>query len=105
MKTSFSGIILLLSAAAAVNYALRAVPLLLLRRRLSNPRLAALLRYMPYALLSAMVIPGVFGSTGTVSSAAIGFTVAFALSFFNGGLTLVAAAACAAVYAAEALLH
>ncbi|MDO5314310.1 MAG: AzlD domain-containing protein, partial [bacterium] len=48
---------------ALVTYLLRVVPLVLLRRPLQNPHFVALLEYMPYALLSAMIFPDIFYAT------------------------------------------
>lgn len=93
---------------ALVTYLLRAVPLVLLRRPLRNPFLVALLEYMPYALLSAMIFPDVFYATdpsaafpGRVPVPALaGTATAVVLAFCRLSLPLVACAAtCAACLA------
>ena len=90
---------LILSVAAA-SYALRALPLALLRRPLRNPRLVAFIERLPYAILAAMVVPDVFSSTGEPVSATVGFGVALLLALLGRSLPLVAAAATAAAIAA-----
>ena len=90
----------LVLAVAAASYALRALPLALLRRPLRNPRLVAFIERLPYAILAAMVVPDVFSSTGEPVSAAIGFGVALLLALLGRSLPLVAAAATAAAIAA-----
>ena len=89
----------LVLAVAAASYALRALPLALLRRPLRNPRLVAFIERLPYAILAAMVVPDVFSSTGEPASAAVGFAVALALALLGRSLPLVAAAATAAAIA------
>ena len=90
----------LVLAVAAASYALRAIPLALLRRPLRNPRLVAFIERLPYAILAAMVVPDVFSSTGDPLSAAVGFAVALVLALLGRSLPLVAAAATAAAIAA-----
>ena len=89
----------LVLAVAAASYALRALPLALLRRPLRNPRLVAFIERLPYAILAAMVVPDVFSSTGEPASAAVGFAVALLLALLGRSLPLVAAAATAAAIA------
>lgn len=95
----------LILAVAAASYALRALPLALLRRPLRDPRLVAFIERLPYALLAAMVVPDVFSSTGDPLSAVIGFAVALVLALLDRSLPLVAAAATAAAIAVVIALH
>lgn len=99
----------LIAVTAVATYLLRVVPLVLLRRPLRNRYLVALLEYMPYALLSAMIFPAVFYVTGgdfpnapTIPSIA-GTAVALILAFFGLNLPLVACAATIATYVASVL--
>ena len=94
----------LILAVALASYALRVLPLALLRRPLRNPRLVAFIERLPYAILAAMVVPGAFSSTGDTRTAAAGFAVALLLSLLGRSLPLVAAAATAAAFVAQALL-
>ena len=89
----------LILAVAAASYALRVIPLALLRRPLRNPRLVAFIERLPYAILAAMVVPDVFSSTGEPASAAVGFAVALVLALLGRSLPVVAAAATAAAVA------
>ena len=99
----------LIAVTALVTYALRAVPLALLRRPLRNPHLVALLEYLPYALLSAMIFPAVLYSVGENAEfpampalpSVVGAAVAFALGFRGLSLPLVAGAATLAAYVAS----
>lgn len=83
---------LILSVAAA-TFLLRAVPLTLLRRPLESPRAVAFIGFLPYAILAAMVVPGIFTSGGTPAASWAGAAVAFWLAFWGRSLPMVAAVA------------
>ena len=48
---------------AAVSYAIRALPLTLIRKQIKNQFLQSFLYYVPYAVLGAMTFPAIFTST------------------------------------------
>lgn len=85
---------------AGVTYLIRMAPLVLFRKKLRSRLLESLFYYLPYAVLSAMVIPAVFSSTGSLLTAAVGLFVAVVLAFFNRSLVTVALGASAAAYLA-----
>lgn len=86
-------IFLLILATSIATYILRIVPLALLRKPLREPHVVAFIEYLPYAILTAMVVPGIFGSTGSLTSAIAGTVVALALALMNRSLPIVVAAA------------
>jgi len=83
---------------AGVTYLIRMTPFVLFRKKIKNNFIRSLLHYLPYAVLSAMVIPGVFSSTGSVLTASVGLAVACILAFFDRSLIIVALGASAAAY-------
>ena len=83
---------------AGVTYLIRMTPFVLFRKKIKNNFVRSLLHYLPYAVLSAMVIPGVFSSTGSVITAAVGLAAACLLAFFDCSLIIVALGASAAAY-------
>lgn len=102
----------LILGTALVTYLLRILPLAILRRPLRNRFLVALLEYMPYALLSAMIFPDLFYATapdGVAFPASpplpsiIGGCIALILAFFRLSLPLVAGLATAAAFLATFL--
>ncbi len=97
---SLLGLILLVAAA---TYLLRALPLVLLRRPLRSPRAVAFIAYLPYAILTAMILPGIFSSTGDRVSSWTGFAVAMCCALAGCSLPVVALAATAAAYACVVL--
>ena len=67
---------------ALVTYAVRAIPLVLIRRKIKNQFILSFLYYMPYAVLSVMTVPAVFFVTNHIITAASGVVVALILAFF-----------------------
>ena len=96
---------LLMAVMAATTYLIRALPFTSeIARKIRSRFARSFLSYAPYAVLTAMTVPAVFSSTASVPSAVAGVCVAVALAFRRCSLLTVAAAACAAAFAAQWLL-
>ena len=93
-----------LAVMAGVTYLVRAVPFVLINRKLTNRYLRAFFNYIPYAVLASMTIPAVFYSTDSVVTATAGFLTALALAFMKKSLLTVALSASAAVLISSLLL-
>lgn len=83
---------------AGVTYLIRMTPLVLFRKKIRSRFFKSVLFYMPYAVLSAMVIPSVFSSTDSIITAAVGLVAAIVLAFCNRSLITVALGASAAAF-------
>lgn len=83
---------------AGVTYLVRMAPFVLFRKKIRSRYFRSLLFYMPYAVLSAMVIPSVFSSTGSLLTAAVGFFAAVILALLNRSLIVVAIGASLAAF-------
>lgn len=83
------------------TYLIRAIPFAIIKEKINNRFVRSFLYYIPYAVLTAMTIPAIFYSTNWWLSAAVGLLLAIILSLKGKGLTTVAVAACAAVFAVE----
>ena len=90
---------------AGVTYLIRMRPLAFFRRKVRSRFFRSLLYYLPYAVLSAMVIPSVFSSTGSVITAAVGLAVAVLLAWLERSLIVVALGASTAAYLAGVILQ
>ncbi len=86
---------------AIVTYAIRAIPLVFIRRDIKSVFIRSFLYYVPYAVLGAMTIPAIFFATQSIVSAAVGLIAAVILAWFDRGLLTVAVVACIAVYITE----
>ncbi|MBQ3432246.1 MAG: AzlD domain-containing protein [Clostridia bacterium] len=102
---SYASFLPYLLVMALVTYAVRVIPLVLVKKKIENRFILSFLHYMPYAVLSVMTVPAVFYATGNVYSALVGVIVALILAFFKRSLLLVAASASAAVLAAELVIR
>lgn len=96
---------LYLSVAAGVTYLVRMLPLVLVKKKITNTFLLSFLNYIPYAVLSVMTIPAIFYATDYRLSAVLGFAVAMILSYFEQSLVKVAAISCGVAFVAELLLR
>ena len=88
---------------AGVTYLIRALPLVLCRKKIQNRYLLSFLYYMPYAVLSAMTVPAIFFATESILAASAGFLVALILAFFKRSLITVASGAVVGVLAVSLL--
>lgn len=89
---------------AGVTYLIRMIPFAAFRRQIKSRFFRSFLYYVPYAVLTAMTIPAIFYSTGSLTTAAFGTAVALALAYFDMPLIVVALAASAAAFGAVYLM-
>lgn len=101
MSTTY--ILLCIAVMAAVTYLIRAIPMVVFRKKIQNRWVESFLYYVPYVVLAAMTFPAVFSSTGSFLSAAAGCVVALALAFFDKGLLTVAVGAALAAFITQVL--
>lgn len=83
---------------AIVTYIPRMLPMVLVKSKIKSKFIKSFLFYVPYAVLGAMIFPGVLYSTGSIGSASAGLIVAVLLAFFNKKLLTVALGAILSVY-------
>jgi len=84
---------------AGVTYLIRMIPFTVFQKKIRSRFVLSFLHYVPYAVLSAMTIPAIFYSTGSMVTAAAGTVVAIVLAYFEKPLIVVALAASAAALA------
>lgn len=92
------------AAMALTTYLIRVIPFVAFQKKIRSPFLRSFLYYIPYAVLSAMTLPAIFYSTGSVLTAAVGLGVALILSYRRGSLLLVAVSACSAALVTDWLI-
>ena len=61
---------------AGTTYLIRALPMLLVRRKIKSHFVQSFLYYVPYAVLAAMTVPAILESTASAVSAMAGLAVA-----------------------------
>ncbi len=82
-------IIIYILVMAVVTYLIRMLPLVLIRKEIKSNFIKSFLYYVPFVTLATMIFPAVLYSTGSVTSATIGFIVALVLSYFGQDLMTV----------------
>lgn len=89
---------------AGVTYAVRVLPLTLIRRRITNQFLRSFLYYVPYVTLAVMTFPAILDATQTPIAGALALVVGILLAWFGASLFKVSIACCAVVFVAEFIL-
>ena len=93
-----------LIVAALTLYAVRALPMTLIRKDIKSPFIRSFLYYVPYVTLSVMTFPAILEATGNTISAWAGFVTALVIAYIDGNLFSVAIGACIMVYIVELFL-
>ena len=89
---------------AGVTYLLRMIPMVLVRKKITNRFILSFLYYIPYTVLSVMTVPAIFFATDLIPAIA-GFVVALFLGYKEKSLVTVAMVSCAAVLVTELLMN
>lgn len=78
---------------AGVTYLIRMIPFTFFRKKIKSKFFRSFLYYIPYAVLSAMTIPAIFYSTGSIITSVAGTVVAVVLAYLDLPLIIVALSA------------
>ena len=89
---------------ALVTYAIRVLPLTLIRKKIENTTVRSFLYYVPYVTLAVMTFPAILDATQTPISAAIALVVAIALAYFGKSLFFVAISSSLTVLVTELVI-
>ena len=89
---------------AGVSFAIRVLPLTLIRRPITNRFLRSFLYYVPYVTLAVMTFPAIVEATQTPVAGALALVVGTALAFGGASLFKVSATCCVTVLLVELLL-
>ncbi len=90
---------------AGTLYAVRALPLTMLRKEIRSTFIRSFLYYVPYVSLSVMTFPAILSATSSFYSALAGFAAAVVLAWVDGNLFRVSLGGCAAVFVVELLME
>lgn len=89
---------------AGVSYAVRVLPLTLIRKEIKNTFLRSFLYYVPYATLAVMTFPAILHATQSRISGLLALLVGIIAAWKGAGLFRVAVLCCSVVFVAELLL-
>ena len=82
----------------AVTYAIRVVPMTLIRKPIENRFIKSFLYYVPYVTLAVMTFPAIVTATDNIWSGIAALVVGLLAAWFNGDLFFVAVSCCATVF-------
>ena len=71
-----------LAIMAGVTYAIRMLPFVIFKKKITNKFVTSFLYYVPYAVLGAMTFPAIFYSSGNFFTALAGTITAIILAWF-----------------------
>ena len=89
---------------AAVSYAIRVLPLTLIKKPIKNKFLQSFLYYVPYVTLAVMTFPAIVNATQSPISGVVALLVGIAAAWFGADLLVVAISCCAVVFILELFL-
>lgn len=88
----------------AVTYAIRVLPLTLIRKQIRNQFLQSFLYYVPYVTLAVMTFPAIVNATQSPIAGSAALVVGILLAWYGAGLLPVAVACCVIVFVLELFL-
>lgn len=89
---------------AAVSYAIRVLPLTLIRKEIKNRFLRSFLYYVPYVTLAVMTFPAIVEATQSPIAGALALVAGIILAWKGASLLTVSVACCVMVLVAEFVL-
>jgi len=81
-----------------VIYSVRMIPMIVLRRNITNPLIRSFLYYVPYVTLAVMTFPAIIQATDKPLSGIVALIVGIAAAWINGDLFVVAVCCCVSVF-------
>lgn len=90
--------------AALISYAIRVLPLTLIRKPIKNLFIRSFLYYVPYVTLAVMTFPAIIEATQFPLAGIIALAVGIIISFLGSGLFPVACVCCLVVFIVEQFL-
>ncbi len=85
-------------------FVIRAIPMTIIQKEISNVFIKSFLYYVPYVTLSVMAFPAILTATGNPISGIAAFIVAVIIAYVDGNLFKVALSSCIAVFLTEFIL-
>lgn len=89
---------------AAVSYAIRALPMTLIRKPIQSRFIQSFLYYVPYVTLAVMTFPAIVDATQSPVAGALALVVGLVAAWFGAGLLPVAVICCVTVFLSELVL-
>lgn len=88
----------------AVTYAIRLLPLTLIRRRIKSKFVRSFLYYVPYVTLAVMTFPAILEATREPVAGALALVAGVLLAWFGVSLFKISISCCVVVFIIEMLI-
>lgn len=98
-----SNVYLHIAVMALVTYAIRMLPLTLIRKEIQSPFLRSFLYYVPYVTLSVMIFPAILTASPSMASGVLALVVAVFLASRGRSMITVSMVTCVLVFLVESL--
>ena len=89
---------------AGVSYAIRVLPLTLIRKQIKNQFVQSFLYYVPYVTLAVMTFPAITEATQSPIAGVVALVVGIIAAWFGASLFQVAVSCCGVVFLLELFL-
>ncbi len=89
---------------AGITYAIRVLPLTLIRKNTNNRYLRSFLYYVPYVTLAVMTFPAILDATQTPTGGGIALIAGVLLAWFGASLFQVSVSCCLVVFIMELII-
>ena len=89
---------------AGVTYAIRVLPLTLIRKEIKNKFLKSFLYYVPYVTLAVMTFPAIMNATQSPIAGAVALVAGMIAAWLGAGLFPVSVLCCVVVFVLELFL-
>lgn len=93
-----------LAVMAGVSFAIRVLPLTLIRKQIKNRFLQSFLYYVPYVTLAVMTFPAILDATQSPVAGAAALAAGILAAWFGAGLFPVSILCCLVVFLLELFL-
>ena len=90
---------------AGVSYAIRALPMTVLRKPIKSRFIQSFLFYVPYVTLAVMTFPAILNATQSQISGAAALAVGLVAAWLGADLFKTAVVWCAVVFLLELFIH
>ena len=84
-----------------ISYLMRMIPLVFCKGKIKSKFLNSFLYYIPFGVMTSIIIPEVFRSTSSLASAISGVVVAVILGLFGQSMLVIALSSTAVVFIVE----
>lgn len=98
-------IVVYIGVMALTTYLIRVIPFAAVRGKIKSRFINSVLYYTPYAVLSAMTFPAIFGATGDVVTSTVGTVIALIMAYFDLPLIAVALGSSAGAFLADLVMN